>query len=81
MDNQQFAQPVPILVGLGFPRNISSWWEPFAMLNEWRSYGRAGDVTADQGGQNQNVGRGQIAGDQQGRQAAGQANFGNLIAR
>ncbi|WP_394886713.1 hypothetical protein ACG873_19035 [Mesorhizobium sp. AaZ16] len=42
--------------------------------------GRAGDVTADQGGQNRNVGAGQVAGAQQGRQAAGQANFGNLIA-
>jgi hypothetical protein len=37
-------------------------------------------VTAGQEGQNQNVGRGQVAGDQQGRQGAGQANFGNLVS-
>jgi hypothetical protein len=42
--------------------------------------GTAGEVTSGQQGQNQNVGRGQVAGAQQGRQAAGQANFGNLIS-
>jgi hypothetical protein len=38
--NKQFARPVPIFVGLAFPRDISTLWEAFEMLNEWPSYGR-----------------------------------------
>ncbi|WP_353644237.1 DUF982 domain-containing protein [Mesorhizobium sp. WSM2239] len=40
MDNKQFAQPVPILVGLGYPHDIGSLWEAFKVLTEWPACGR-----------------------------------------
>ena len=40
MDNKLFAQPVPILVGLGYPHDIGSLWEAFKVLNEWPAFGR-----------------------------------------
>jgi hypothetical protein len=35
MHTRQFARPVSILVGLGFPRKIKSVDEAFRVLNEW----------------------------------------------
>jgi hypothetical protein len=40
MDNKLFAQPVPILVDLGYPHHIGSLWEAFKVLNEWPAFGR-----------------------------------------
>ena len=35
MDTKRFAQPVSIIVGLGFPRQIETVSEAFQVLNEW----------------------------------------------
>ncbi len=35
MDSKRFAQPVSIIVGLGFPRQIETVSEAFQVLNEW----------------------------------------------
>ena len=35
MDTKLFAQPVSIIVGLGFPRQIDTVSEAFQVLNEW----------------------------------------------
>jgi Protein of unknown function (DUF982) len=35
MDRMRFAQPVSIIVGLGFPRQIETVSEAFQALNEW----------------------------------------------
>ena len=35
MDSKHFAQPVSIIVGLGFPRQIETVSEAFQVLNEW----------------------------------------------
>lgn len=35
MDTKLFAQPVSIIVGLGFPRQIGTVSEAFQVLNEW----------------------------------------------
>jgi hypothetical protein len=35
MHSKRFAQPVSIIVGLGFPRQIETVSEAFQVLNEW----------------------------------------------
>ena len=35
MENKHFAQPVSIIIGLGFPREIETVSEAFQVLNEW----------------------------------------------
>ena len=35
MDTKCFAQPVSIIIGLGFPREIATASEAFRVLNEW----------------------------------------------
>lgn len=40
MHSRQFAQPVSIFIGLGFPHTVGSAREAFELLNDWPSGGR-----------------------------------------
>ncbi|MER9180567.1 DUF982 domain-containing protein [Mesorhizobium sp. M0767] len=41
MTKKSFGRPVPILVGLGFPRHVENIWQAYDVLNEWPSRGPA----------------------------------------
>lgn len=47
MTKKLFGRPVPILVGLGFPRYVENIWQAYDVLNEWPSRGPAHKAAFD----------------------------------
>ncbi|ESX82905.1 MULTISPECIES: DUF982 domain-containing protein [unclassified Mesorhizobium] len=47
MTKKSFGRPVPILVGLGFPRHVENVWQAYDVLNEWPSRGPAHKAAFD----------------------------------
>jgi hypothetical protein len=47
MSTTSFAQPISILVGLGFPREVENIWQAYEVLNDWPSRGSAHKAALD----------------------------------